>query len=182
MKKMNDKFCINCGSILRKKRIDEREFLACSIDSCNFVLWNNPIPIVGGIVETDEGVILAHNKAWPENIFSIVTGFLASYESPKTAIVREVKEELNLISTSTTLIDVYPYEENNQIIIVYHVYATGNIILNEELDSYKIYAKEELKNWPFGQDKLKGWPFGCGWAIRDWLNNKRDLFFKDKDI
>ncbi len=68
------------------------------------------------------------------------------------------------------LVGVYPFPEKNQIVIVYHVKATGDIRVNEELHSVKLFSKEELKDWPFGQEKLQGWPFGCGWAIRDWLN------------
>ena len=48
-----------------------------------------------------------------------------------------------------------------------------DFVLNDELDSIKIFTREELKKWPFGQEKLDGWPFGCGWAIRDWLNKKK---------
>lgn len=164
-----EKFCINCGTPLIKKEIAARERLACEKAVCNFVLWNNPIPVVAGIVETSKGVILAHNKSWPENIFSMITGFIESHESPEIAILRETEEELNLIGSSPSLVNIYPFNERNQIIIVYHVHAEGEIKLNDELDSFKIFTRNELKCWPFGQDKLKGWPFGCGWAIRDWL-------------
>ncbi len=165
-------FCLKCGTSLIHKTISERKHLTCSSDSCDFVLWNNPIPVVGGIVETSKGVILANNKSWPPNIFSIITGFIESHESPENAILREVKEELNLIGGSPRLIDVYPFNECNQIIIVYHLEATGDVMLNEELNAFKYFTRNELQGWPFGQEKLKGWPFGSGWAIRDWLNKE----------
>ena len=52
--------------------------------------------------------------------------------------MREVKEELNLdVHGEPTLIGVYAFERMNQVIIGYHVAATGTIALNEELDDYK---------------------------------------------
>lgn len=170
MNESQQKYCLNCASPLILKELNQQKRLACSDNQCNFVLWNNPIPVVGGIIETEKGVILSHNKLWPEDVYSIITGFLETQESPQEAILRELKEELGLTGSSPELIGVYPFTERNQIILVYHIKAEGEIVLNDELDSIKIFTKEELKKWPFGQEKLDGWPFGCGWAIRDWLS------------
>ena len=170
MHEVSQKYCLNCATPLKIKTINQQEYLACSNHPCDFVLWNNPIPVVGGIIETEKGIVLSHNKLWADDIYSIITGFLEYQEPPEDAILREIKEELGLIGMSPKLIGVYPFKERNQIILVYHVKAEGEIVLNDELDSIKIVTKEELKAWPFGQEKLSGWPFGCGWAIRDWLN------------
>jgi len=83
-------------------------------------------------------------------------------ESPENCAVREVKEELNLDAGPPTLIGVYPFERLNQIIVGYHVKATGTITLNEELDRYKLVAPEECV----------AWPTGTGYALRDWLRTQ----------
>ena len=90
------------------------------------------------------------------------TGFLERGETPQRCAVREVKEELNLDAGAPTLIGVYAFERMNQVIIGYHVTATGTIALNDELDDYKLIAPE----------RCKVWPAGTGFALRDWLRSK----------
>ena len=73
-----------------------------------------------------------------------------------------MKEELNLDSGTPTLVGVYAFERMNQVIIAYHVTATGTITLNEELYDHK--------HVPF--ERCRVWPGGTGLALRDWLRTK----------
>ena len=41
----------------------------------------------------------------------------------------------------------------NQLIMAYHVIAEGDIVLNEELDDYRIIPFEKVKTWPAGTGK-----------------------------
>lgn len=168
---MEIKFCPLCAEKLCSRWVEGVDRLACPKDNCNYVFWNNPIPVVAGIVETERGVALAHNKLWPPNVYSMVTGFIECGESPENGLIREIREELSLKAQVTSFVGVYSYSRANQLILVYHAMATGNISLGEEVDDFRIVSREELKGWPFGHDKLTGWPFGAGWAIRDWLSS-----------
>jgi NADH pyrophosphatase NudC (nudix superfamily) len=132
---------------------------------CGYVFWDNPIPIVAAIVETEEKVILARNKEWPEKMFGLITGFLEKGEAPEAAVKREVKEELGLDSEVVELVGVYSFMERNQLIIAYHLSAAGEIKLGDEL--------AEVKSIPI--DKLKPWSFGTGHAVRDWLERRSAL-------
>ena len=76
--------------------------------------------------------------------------------------MREVKEELGLIGKIVSLVGVYPFPRMNQVIIAYHVLATGTIRLGEELRASKRIAKQELRPWDFG----------TGLAVRDWLQQQ----------
>ncbi len=172
MSKASQKYCLQCSFPLSMKQIENQKRLACSNNNCDFILWNNPVPVVGGIIETESGILLARNKFWPLGIYSIITGFLEFQECPEEAILRETNEELGLTGTNPILVGAYPYTEKNQIVLVYHVKANGKIVLNDEIAEIKVLTKDELGKWPFGQEKLPGWPFGCGWAIRDWLNSE----------
>ena len=165
-------YCPKCQKPMVTKKIEVCERQVCSSSNCVFIFWNSPVPVVGGLIETDKGMILAKNNAWVGNIYSIITGFINPNESPIDAIKRECKEELGLTASNTDLVGIYPFEPENQIILVYHVKAYGDILINEELHSVKIFSRQELKDLPFGQEKLDGWPFGCGWAITDWLASK----------
>jgi NAD+ diphosphatase len=130
--------------------------------ACGFAHYDNPVPVVSAVVEHDGRVVLARNKAWPPTWYALVAGFLERDEAPDDAVRREVKEELGLDALSTTLIGVYPFARMNQVIMAYHVTATGPITLNDELVDYK---RVELAD-------CTAWRAGTGFALRDWLRSR----------
>jgi len=133
--------------------------------NCDYVQYQNPTPVVAAIVEYGvDQVIVAHNRAWPPGWFGLITGFLEKHEHPDECVVREVKEELGLDVSLESFIGHYSFKRMNQIIIAYHVKADAaqDIILEDELDDYKIV--------PFS--KAKYWPAGTGYALKDFLNSR----------
>lgn len=153
------RFCARCGAPLAARELGGRCRQACPNEACGYVHWDNPAPVVAALVEVDGLIVLARNHGWPEKMFGLVTGFLERDESPEEAVVREVREELDLDARHSSLIGVYPFMRKNEVIIAYHVVASGNIRLNEELAEYRLIAPE----------KLRPWDFGTGLAVRDWL-------------
>ncbi len=160
---MSNKFCPQCASALVECVINSEIRKACPLAECGFVQWNNPTPVVAIIVELPEGVVMAHNVSWPQEFFSIITGFLEAGEDPAECAVRETKEELNLGCSSCSLVGVYPFEQQNQVIIAYHVAAFGEIKLNQELDAFRVVPV----------DRLKPWNMGTGLAVAEWLAQQR---------
>lgn len=153
-------YCPTCKSDINK---NEEGYLACTSNSCNFIFYDNPTPVVAAIVEYgEEQVLLAHNVAWPPQWYALITGFLEKNEIPEEAVVREVKEELGLDGELMEFVGHYGFTRMNQIIMVYHVKATGEITLNEELDDYKLV--------PF--DQVKTWPAGTGRGLKHFLERK----------
>ena len=57
------------------------------------------------------------------------------------------------------LIGAYGFEQMNQVIIAYHCEAEGSIVLNEELDNYKLVKKKDIVPWDMG----------TGLALKDYL-------------
>ena len=45
------KYCIDCGSLLTTKLFDDIERLTCEQGDCGFISWENPIPVVAGLVD-----------------------------------------------------------------------------------------------------------------------------------
>ncbi len=158
------KFCPRCAAPLTERAVQGEVRSTCSAD-CGFVHYDNPTPVVAAVVEHDGMVVLAHNRAWPESLrffYGLITGFLERAESPEECALREVKEELDLVGTAARLIGVYPFEQMNQVIIAYHVPASGTISLNHELDEVRRVPPKECKAW-LG---------GTGFALRDWLRSR----------
>jgi NAD+ diphosphatase len=157
------KFCPKCGRELKPAEIDGRTRLSCSSGSCDFVFWDNPIPVVAALVEREGMVALVRNKAWPQKIYGLVTGFLEKGETPESGVLREVKEELGLDGRVVDFIGLYSFFEMNQLILAFHVVARGEIALGEELAEIKMVPPQ----------KLRPWAFGTGHAVKDWLEKQK---------
>ncbi len=153
------KYCPQCKSDLLAKKIEDLERLVCSSSDCEFIYWNNQVPVVAAVVEHEDKLVLANNVSWPDHIYSIITGFLEKEESPEQGTAREVEEELGLHTETVELLGAYPFFRMNQIILGYYVRATGTVRLNEELRSYKHVNKEDVKTWDSA----------TGYILRDYL-------------
>jgi NADH pyrophosphatase NudC (nudix superfamily) len=158
------RYCPICATPLKKQSINGENRKACGKNSCNYIEWNNPIPVLAAIVQAGDNVVLVRALGWPEDWFGLVTGFHESGETAEDGVVREVKEELGLNCQVEGLVGVYSFFQMNQVIIAYHVLLDkGDIALdvNELVDYKKIPIKE-----------LQPWPSGTGMAVQDWLKTK----------
>ena len=98
------KFCPECRSELISKVIEGRTKVACP--SCDFVVWGNPVPVAGVIVEYDGGIVLVRPRAEP-TIWALPAGYVEDGENAEQAAVREVKEETNLDVTVGKVVGTY---------------------------------------------------------------------------
>lgn len=159
------RFCPRCATELLVQHAGGRDRNSCP--ACGFVHWNNPAPVVAALLQVGDEILLARNAAWPPKTFALITGFLEAGEAPEHGIAREVKEETNLDVEQTNLIGVYDFSRKNELIIAYHVIASGRIELSEELAEYRMVAPADLKPWRAG----------TGLAMADWMR-ARNLPFE----
>ncbi len=157
---MTYKFCPQCATPLETVQVEGKPRLKCP--SCDFVHWDNPIPVVAAIVEHQGKVILTRSKGWPEKWLGIVAGFLEKGETPKDGVLREVREELGLDGEIVGFVGHYAFEMRNQVIFAYHVRAEGKITLGDELESIKALSPEDVRPWSLG----------AGPALKDWLASR----------
>ena len=153
------RFCPRCATPLVPRPAPGRERLGCPQADCGFVHYDNPVPVVAGLVEHEGDVLLVRSVGWPESWYGLVTGFLERDKEPEAAILRELGEELGLEGRVVGPIGVYTFPVRNELILAYHVQAQGEVRLGAELEGMKRVPPE----------KLRPWPFGTGLAVRDWL-------------
>ena len=156
------KFCPRCGKALADREDAGRVRRACPDAECGFVHYDNPTPVVAAIVEHEGQIILVRSQGWPEKMFGLVTGFLERGETPEQGVLRELQEELGLQGEIVRLVGAYSFDLLNQVIVAYHVRATGTVQLGSELAGYKRIAPE----------KLRPWEQGTGLAVKDWLASR----------
>jgi NAD+ diphosphatase len=158
------KFCSQCATpvewIMAEEDGGPTQRLRCP--ACGWTHWNNPTPVLAAVIEYNGQVLLARNAAWPGKMFALITGFMEAAESPQEGVAREVKEETNLDCSEVNLIGAYDFQRMNQVIIAYHVKASGDVRLSPELAEYKLYDYADVKCWPAG----------TGYALADWLRTK----------
>ena len=137
------KYCPQCATELVEQELAGRTRQVCP--ACGYVFWNNPLPVVAGIVELDGQVVMTHKREWPLDRFGLVAGFVEAGETTEEAIVREVAEETGLQASVDALVGVYTLLNRNQVFIVYHLHATGGALqVGEELESVRLVGREEL--------------------------------------
>lgn len=163
------RFCPRCATPLATRVEGERERAACP--ACGFVHWNNPAPVVAALIQVGDLILLARNAAWPPRTFALVTGFLEAGESPIQGVAREIKEETNLDVEQADLIGVYDFKRKNELIIAYHVVASGRVELSPELAEYRMVEPA----------RLQPWRAGTGLAVADWMR-ARNLPFEFIDF
>ncbi|WP_408058324.1 NUDIX domain-containing protein [Undibacterium crateris] len=160
---MTFRYCPVCAQTLTE-RADPGEGgklrLACP--DGHWTHWDNPLPVLAALVEYEGQILLARNAAWPEKTFALITGFMERDETPEQGVARELKEETNLQADQISLIGVYEFMRKNELIIAYHVRASGEILLSEELLEYRLIAPE----------KLRPWRAGTGLAMADWMRTQ----------
>ena len=166
------KYCPVCRAELQAQIVHSEKRLACSSEPSHYIHYDNPKPVVAAIVEYEGKLLLARNANWPPTWYALITGFLEKGEDPQEGVCREVKEEIGLDSTVESLVGVYPFPIRNELIIAYHVKASGEIRLNHEIADTKLLAFEEAVPWPYA----------TGDALRDWLRQQGVLNNIDKTI
>src|SRR5438309_12120535 len=119
------KFCPSCASPLSPRELERHTRLGCSSETCDYVFYDNPTPVVAALIEHGGTVLLVRGKGWPEKWYGLVTGFLEKDESPEQGVLREVHEELGLRGEIISFIGAYAFTEMNQLILAYHVPAHG---------------------------------------------------------
>ena len=161
---MTYNYCPSCATALEEREVENITRRVCP--ACDFIHYDNPLPVVAAIVERGEDVVLVRNVGWPETWYGLVTGFLEKGESPEEGILREIEEELGVKAEPVSLVGAYGFSRMNQVIIAYHVRIPedAELTLSEELADSKLVPTA----------KLVPWSFGTGDAVRDWLAAYRD--------
>ncbi|OQW61835.1 MAG: hypothetical protein A4S17_09135 [Proteobacteria bacterium HN_bin10] len=155
-------YCPQCRSTLEFKSVDGVTRLACQHETCGFVYWDNPVPVVAALVLFHDRYVIARHAGWPSGLFSVMTGYLERSETPEQAVVREVLEELGVTGQVTRPIGNYAFIEKNQLILAYEVVASGTLAVNHELVELKHLLPAELAEYDFGpliitQALVKDW-------------------------
>ncbi len=124
------------------------------------------IPSVGGIILNEKNEILLQEKH--DNSWSLPAGMIEPNETPKEAIIREVKEETGFIVEPITVLGIlggsdfnYIYPNQNEvgytvILMLCSVKSKSDHVLDKETKSLQYFSKENMPKLalPYPKDVL----------------------------
>ena len=118
------RFCGKCGSKTENKKNE----MAKVCPKCNHVMYPVICPaIIVGVIKGDK-ILLAHNKAFKNNMYSLIAGFVEAGEDLKSTVKREVFEEVGIKIKNIKYYKSSPWSFPNSLMIGFFAeYESGEI-------------------------------------------------------
>lgn len=148
---MEFRFCPYCGTPLVSRHVFGKPRSACP--ECGFVHFRDPKVAVIGVVTADDRVLLVRRAAEPaRGKWALPGGVMDAGEMPKSALARELMEEVGLEVEVKRFLGIFPMVTTSGIaggiVIAYHVRALGAestpLEHNDDVDAAAWFAGEEL--------------------------------------
>ncbi len=142
-------YCHKCGALMEVAELGGRPRSVCP--SCGFVLFRNPVPGVGILVEIDSGIVLIRRGQPPfEGSWALPAGYIEEDEGVEQAALRECREETGLEVELLDLFGVYSFPEGpvqSGIIIFYRARPKGGQLrAGDDACDVALFAPDEIPN------------------------------------
>jgi NAD+ diphosphatase len=135
-------FCSICGN---QNSFNKKEgAFECS---CNAAPKYPTIsPCIITLIYDEDNILLGRSKFFPPNMYSTLAGFIEAGENAEEALIREVKEEVNVEITNIKYFSSQSWPFPAQLMLGYFCqYKKGEIILNDaELEDARWFDIKEL--------------------------------------
>ncbi|HIQ02521.1 MAG TPA: GNAT family N-acetyltransferase [Anaerolineales bacterium] len=140
-------FCPRCGAEMREAEVSGRIRHICP--ACSFVLYRNPVPGAGVLVEMEGGLVLVKRGEDPfVGWWALPAGYIEADESVEQAAVRECKEETGLDVDLLELFGVYSFPEGpvqSGIIIFYRARPVGGELrAGDDAQDVRVFLPEKM--------------------------------------
>ena len=140
------KYCGRCGTLTQSLNIE----ISKKCPKCGLVNYPRISPAIIVAVVNDGKLLLAHNNAYPKNLYSVVAGFVEVGETFEECVVREVREETGITVKNIKYFGNQPWPFPNSLMIGFTCeYESGEIQVDgEEIGHAKWYSSTELPLTP----------------------------------
>lgn len=140
------RFCGRCGSRTENKKNE----MAKICPSCSHVMYPVICPaIIVGVTKGDK-ILLAHNKNFKNNMYSLIAGFVEAGEDLKSTVKREVFEEVGIKIKNIKYFKSSPWSFPNSLMIGFFAeYESGEIKVDgDEIVNADWFTKDNFPNIP----------------------------------
>ncbi|MDR7857780.1 NAD(+) diphosphatase [Tissierella sp.] len=136
--------CGVCGSQMIMKSSGNDRAMICA--NCDNMVWPKTAPAIIVAVTKGDKLLLAHNKMFPEGMYSVVAGFVEMGETFEQCVKREVYEEIGIKIQNIKYFGSQPWPFPNSMMIGFTAeHLDGEIqVDNDEIVDAKWFTKEEI--------------------------------------
>lgn len=140
------KFCGKCGTPTDALQNE----LAKKCSKCGSVFYPRISPaVIVAIVRGDE-ILLAHNKNFRQNWYSVIAGFIEPGETFEDCVIREVMEEVGIRVKNIKYFDSQPWPFPDSLMVGFTAeHESGEIIVDgKEIEHADWYGRDNLPQKP----------------------------------
>jgi NAD+ diphosphatase len=117
-------YCGRCGT--KTETLKNERAKVCP--KCGFVSYPRISPAVITAILKDGKILLAHNKAFRGNMYSLIAGFVESGETLEECVKREIMEEVGIKVKNVTYFGSQPWPFPNSLMVGFTAeYESGDI-------------------------------------------------------
>lgn len=147
MKKQPTTYCPRCGMAMETAEVGGRVREVCP--ACGFILYRNPVPGAGVLVEMEGGIVLVQRGQPPfVGWWALPAGYIEEDESVEQAAARECQEETGLAVELLELFGVYSFPEGpvqSGIIIFYRARPVGGALrAGDDAQGVGVFPPDDL--------------------------------------
>lgn len=137
-------FCPLCGSNLVDKTLNGHVKRAC--DKCDYVHWNNPLPVVAAVIPHVDGGLVLVKRAMPPCVgdWALPAGFVDTDEDPAHAVVREAKEECSLDIEIEKLLVIHATPANQMLLVYLAKPVSAQPVFGDDASDAQVFTKDKL--------------------------------------
>lgn len=148
-----NRFCGRCGH----KTIEKEDERALVCPSCQNLIYPRISPATITAVRKDDKILLAHNKRFTNNVYSLVAGFVEAGETLEQCVAREIMEEVGIKVKNIQYITSQPWSFPDSLMIAFSAeYESGEINPDMvEITDAAWFDAEHLPNIP-SSDSVAG--------------------------
>ena len=148
-KPANVKNCPLCAHPLTTVDIGGKDRLSCGSEACEFIHWNNPLPVTATLVPMDQGIVLVKRKFEPFiGTWCLPGGFMENAEHPAESAKREVLEETGLNVEIHGLVGATAPGHGINVVVLFYLAkpTSGILIAGDDASEVRVFSYEELPN------------------------------------
>lgn len=143
------KFCPLCGGRLTLRLVQPKEPPRLVCQACQFIFYLDPKLAAIAIIPWQGGLVLARRGIEPGyGLWVAPGGFVDVGEKVEEAVIREVREEVNLEIAIDRLLNVYSYRGRTTVIVAYVARVVGGALAaGDETLEARVFPVDQIP-WP----------------------------------
>ena len=140
------RFCSFCATPL----VEQPGEIAKICPSCSTMSYPRLSPAVIMTVENGDEILLGRSPHFPKGMYSTLAGFVEPGETLEQAVVREVREEVNVQVDHVSYFASQPWPFPHSLMVGFTArYARGDIVLDPvEIEDARWFSRESMPKLP----------------------------------